>query len=214
MEFLIKCLDEYEGYYKFYNIKDYKDELSNLYESMENWLNSHKDIKKHDNWEDIEKRLYEAKAKMEYANTCKIKNFVRVYHSVKGVYKCAHCNFETKSKCSIMSHYQSYDHFYTIGDNEGMEKCKCSSCDKIFPTIKKRIRHESMCKESNYCNKCCKTFSTHNYFKKHVCKTLAKIDPYCNICDKRFASVQCFKNHQNTDLHKKKVNQYMALSQK
>lgn len=209
MEFLIKCLEEYEGYYKFYNIKDYKDELSNLYDSMENWLNSHKDIKNHDNWEDIEKRLYEAKAKMEYANTGRSKKLVKVHHMINGVYKCSCCNFETKSKCSIISHFESYDHFYAMDDDQGMKKCKCSSCDKIFPTIQKRKRHEAMCSEGSYCDKCKKTFSSHIYLKKHICKTKQKIDPYCNICDKRFASVQVYKSHLISSIHGRKL---MALS--
>lgn len=208
MNQLLDYLTEFESYYQIYDIKKHSKELTNLYESMNTLIENNSEIQNDPSWKDVNLRLYEAQAKMDFAN----KKPEISYKSIKGIYKCLACDFSTKSKCSIQSHYQSYDHFYTVDDEDGMEECKCKSCGKIFDTITKRKRHQKLCEANLHCKKCNKTFSTPNYFKKHVCNPEGTINPYCKVCDKRFASVQCYQNHQITNLHKKKLKHFLVLN--
>ena len=153
----------------------------------------------------------------------------------KPTFVCHNCDktFTTKRWChahqekclkgkSCIRCQQHFSSLSLFAQHKCSHHLKCQHCEKAFPTVYHKQRHENNCRlsfnpqpdsppssQTIKCNKCSKTFKTKKGFGKHVCKPKSSNTPpspqpndihnpkqvHCNQCKKTFKSEKGFGKH-------------------
>lgn len=199
MEQLKEFYDEVDIIYDNYDLRPFIKELTNLEETIENWVHTHRDVKEHDEWERYENKQYELESKIHMLNSQIQNPKTHIYKRFKGFYHCKPCGFETKSKNSLMAHLKTYDHFHTIDDRLNLSKLYCNHCDQHMESLTEMTSHSKSgkCRNNLYCSICDTLFSSKQAKQKHKCGVVRDTNTFCEICDKHFASHQSWIRHHN-----------------